>query len=1039
MKKLLPAFLLACCVQFVHAQIRMTYVNPVTQEIRIRNFGTNTVDVSTYRLCGLFEYANLSQPSVAIVSGDYSLSAYESVTIHWTASTGFNTTASDIGLYLPSGAYSDPASMVDFMQYGAGGQGREGVAAAGGRWTAGAFATGTGPWYYTGNGQSNGLANWSTNAVSFAVFQVDMSNASVSANGVHIAGSFQGWSPSASSMTLTANGVYVYQAALAAGGHQFKYVNGNAWGADESVPAACGVPNGSGGFNRNVTMVAGVDQVLNVVCFASCAACAAPASTIDVTMRVNMSAVTVGANGVHVAGNFQGWQPNTSAMTDLGNGVYEITFTVEENAQLLYKFINGNAWTSSETVPAACGLGDGFGGYNRVTQLGSADTTISAVCFATCDACEVVEPVYVDVTLQVDLSQVTVAGNGVFVIGNFDGGNAPGVQLTDSGNGIFTTTITTLGNTAMNYIFINGGPEGVAGMCTTSIGGNNYRTLLLDSVDVVVDTVCFASCTACQVVQPPATIDVTFQVNMSQSTVSSNGVHVAGNFQGWNPAGTELTDADGDGVYAVTVTVDENSNLSYKFINGNTWAEAESVPSSCGLPDGNGGYNRILETGAMDVIANVVCFSSCIDCEVVNPADSVIVTFLVNMANESVSANGVHIAGSMQGWNPAAGAMTDANADGIYEWSTTVPANSTMQFKFINDNTWGAGEEVVPAECGAPNGFGGFNREWTVADADTTYGPVCFSSCADCQPFTPVLVTFRVDMSNQTVSADGVFMTGDFNNWSLTETPMSEYEPNHYQAVVVLNANTTINYKFLNGSAWTGAESVPVECGADDGSGNINRSYAATDVMETLPLVCFNECAACVVIDMVDVTFQVDMSQQVIDPTGVYVAGSFNGFSSTATPMTLTTPGVYTATISVMPNTSITFKYLNGSTFAGVESVPFECGVDDGFGGYNRSIVADVADITMPVVCFSSCAACPAEVLESASNAWFIYPNPASEWIQFDQMTPGEELAVYNAYGMLVTRMCPLATQYRMNVSEWSVGIYTVLKSNGESRSFIVR
>ncbi|MFM7309734.1 MAG: hypothetical protein ACKOZY_03945, partial [Flavobacteriales bacterium] len=531
------------------------------------------------------------------------------------------------------------------------------------------FATGTGPWYYNSNGQVNGLATWSATAVSFAVFQVDMSNVTVSPNGVHIAGAFQGWSPSASSMTLAGNGVYVYQTALAAGSHQFKYVNGNAWGADESVPAACGLPNGSGGFNRNITMVAGTDQVLNVVCFASCSACTAPPATIDVTMRVNMTSVTVGANGVHLAGNFQGWQPNTSAMNDLGNGIYEITFSAAANSQMLYKFINGNAWSSAETVPAACGLGDGFGGYNRATQLGAADTTISAVCFSTCDACEIADPVYVDVTLQLDMSQTTVAGNGVYVIGNFDGGNAPGVQLTNAGNGIYTTTITSLGNTVMNYIFINGGPEGVVGMCTTSIGGNNYRTLLLDSADVVVDTVCFASCNACQVVLPPATNDITFQVNMNQSTVSSAGVHIAGNFQGWNPAGTALTDADGDGIYTVTVAVDENANLSYKFINGDTWADAETVPAACGLPDGNGGNNRILETGSIDVIANVVCFGACIDCEVVVPTDSITVTFLVNMANESVSVNGVHIAGSMQGWNPAAGSMTDSNSDGIYEIS----------------------------------------------------------------------------------------------------------------------------------------------------------------------------------------------------------------------------------------------------------------------------------------------------------------------------------------------------------------------------------
>ncbi|MFM7310837.1 MAG: hypothetical protein ACKOZY_09540, partial [Flavobacteriales bacterium] len=126
MKKLVSFLCMACMFHLMHAQIRMTVVDPTSQQIRIRNFGSTTVDISTYRLCALFEYANLSQPAVSIVNGDFSLSPYESVTIHWSAMTGFNTTASDVGLYLPSGAYSDPASMVDFMQYGAAGQGREG-------------------------------------------------------------------------------------------------------------------------------------------------------------------------------------------------------------------------------------------------------------------------------------------------------------------------------------------------------------------------------------------------------------------------------------------------------------------------------------------------------------------------------------------------------------------------------------------------------------------------------------------------------------------------------------------------------------------------------------------------------------------------------------------------------------------------------------------------------------------------------------------------------------------------------------------------
>ena len=66
-------------------------------------------------------------------------------------------------------------------------------------------------------------------------------------------------------------------------------------------------------------------------------------------------------------------------------------------------------------------------------------------------------------------------------------------------------------------------------------------------------------------------VNVTLNVDMSSVTVSENGVHVAGSFQGWDPAGTQLTDDDGDGVYTVVVDMsgitDETVFFKYlKFI-----------------------------------------------------------------------------------------------------------------------------------------------------------------------------------------------------------------------------------------------------------------------------------------------------------------------------------------------------------------------------------------------------------------------------------------------------------------------------------------
>ena len=42
---------------------------------------------------------------------------------------------------------------------------------------------------------------------------------------------------------------------------------------------------------------------------------------------------------------------------------------------------------------------------------------------------------------------------------------------------------------------------------------------------------------------------ITFQVDMSNEVVAAEGVHLAGNFQGWDPAATVLTDDDMDGIH----------------------------------------------------------------------------------------------------------------------------------------------------------------------------------------------------------------------------------------------------------------------------------------------------------------------------------------------------------------------------------------------------------------------------------------------------------------------------------------------------------
>ena len=224
---------------------------------------------------------------------------------------------------------------------------------------------------------------------------------------------------------------------------------------------------------------------------------------------------------------------------------------------------------------------------------------------------------------------------------------------------------------------------------------------------------------------PPATSNVTFQVDMNQVTAGFTTPEVNGLWNNWCGNCNAMTDANGDGIWEVTLPLLEGSTQEFKY-SADAWTIQEMNDPTAPCTNGNAtNTNRVLVVPAADTTLPVVCWSSCYGC-------AVDVTLQVNMAwevaNNAVSADGIHVAGDFQGWNPGATAMTDANNDGIYEVTVNVPANSSIQYKFINGNSWGQ-DEPVPSACAVT---GTTNRGATFAYGDSTMAPVCFGKCTDC-------------------------------------------------------------------------------------------------------------------------------------------------------------------------------------------------------------------------------------------------------------------------------------------------------------------
>ena len=140
---------------------------------------------------------------------------------------------------------------------------------------------------------------------------------------------------------------------------------------------------------------------------AACLVASAAWTQTTVTLTVDMSNESVSADGVHVAGNFQGWDPAATPMTDNGDGTYSHTFTSDTAATYQYKFINGNAWGMDEAVPAECA-----DGIDRYLAIANGDIILEAVCYGTCQTCPG-PPLPVDGECAADVN-----GDGIVSVGD---------------------------------------------------------------------------------------------------------------------------------------------------------------------------------------------------------------------------------------------------------------------------------------------------------------------------------------------------------------------------------------------------------------------------------------------------------------------------------------------------------------------------------------------------------------------------------------------------------------------------------------------
>lgn len=218
----------------------------------------------------------------------------------------------------------------------------------------------------------------------------------------------------------------------------------------------------------------------------------------------------------------------------------------------------------------------------------------------------------------------------------------------------------------------------------------------------------------------------------------------------------------------------------------------------------------------------------------------------------------------------------------------------------------------------------------------------------------------------------------------------------------------------------------------------------------------------------VNVTFKVDVSVysqgEDIQETGIRVGGNFssNGGTVGGNAMVDWSPsdansammdegnGIWSITVE-FPSSSVgselLYKFVNGDwgmnegTDAGSTIATDGCGVDDGSGNINRTLIIGDADETVEF-CWDACAPCSPNSIEEVANTTSVQvaPNPVIDNVRFNyslESNSNVSLVVYNSVGaqaMVVEAGTRAAGEHIVNasLSELSSGLYTYVFQAGD-------
>ena len=296
----------------------------------------------------------------------------------------------------------------------------------------------------------------------------------------------------------------------------------------------------------------------------------------DVTFIVDMRDYSGSYTTVHLNGDFNSWCGTCNPMTDSeGDSIWTVTLPLTADS-IEYKFTL-DGWIGQENLTSGTACTKTSGIYTNRFAAFTGDTILPGVAWESCAA----KAGQVYVTMQVNMEFETVDSTGVF-LGGGSGFGTPGQNLMHHiGDSVYSITLPRDTGFFSFFTFMNGNcpswgcKENLAGKPCGDPANYNDRSVGSALYGDFHLTTCFGQCsTDGSCATPPSPVNVTFRSDRTNSP-SFTDAYLSGTMNGWSGDATAMTDADGDGVYEVTVSLLPGA-YEWKFTADN-WAVQENL------------------------------------------------------------------------------------------------------------------------------------------------------------------------------------------------------------------------------------------------------------------------------------------------------------------------------------------------------------------------------------------------------------------------------------------------------------------------------